>query len=106
MNVSSSFLESFVEESNVSLAIGMVSGINNEDLAGWSILSEDDVKNKFVELYEFGDINGVFGIDISFNGFIMNIGVDSKFRVYVFDWMVKTCVYVFLEGIRTLIWFL
>ncbi len=51
-------------------------------------------------------VSGVYGVDVSFNGSIMRVGVNnnfsdySKFKVYAFDGFVRTFsdyIYVFLE---------
>ena len=58
-NVSSSFLESFGGQSDVGVMKSLASGISDANVVDWSILSETEVKIKFNELYEFGDVGGV-----------------------------------------------
>jgi hypothetical protein len=59
MNVSSGFVDDFVGLGDVSDMIDEVSGVGDGDLGYWSVLIEDDVKNKFGELYEFVDVSGI-----------------------------------------------
>jgi len=58
-NVSSGFLDSFVGLGDVSLMIGMILGIDDGDVGDWSVLSEDDVRSKFDELFGFVNISGI-----------------------------------------------
>ena len=77
-NVSSSFLESFGGQSDVGVMKSLASGISDANVVDWSILSETEVKIKFNELYEFGDVSGV-----SFESGTSSFSFDEKNE---FDW--------------------